>query len=845
MCVLPLKFPRKYSPFSFVALLTGLVVCSGVWGSSARAAVPAVVIDAQQALGSGYNNPQSIAVSKNGTVYVADTDNNQIVALTPNTPFSGDNNVVTTTPYVLTTPQALALDANGDLYVADTPTSGGRIIELLGDGNGNLTGGTKLIFSGAPLTNPISLALDSTGTLFIGDYNNSADPTVATIFSLAPAATTLTQLSLGLPTTIIPAALVRDSSTNLYVADNGSTSNSVYKASLAGNTSALVPTQAFAINQPSGLALDGSGNLYILSLLGTGSGYNPGQQVVVVPAASPSTPYILPNTGIGASSSLAFDSLGNLDLADSADGIVFQLGFVGSTYMGTALISDVGPPVAFNFEFNQPATLRGFQITSAGDISTELTQSTGGTCANGAHNTLPNGGPAVSPYYPYTCYELYVGSPAYPGERSSAIEVKGPTGTILASTPVYQFGFSGAEIAYPLNSTTTATNLEQPQAIAISGLDKTVYIADTQASQVYSTKNLNGTALTPVSTGTIALSSPTGLAVDGTGNLYIVDFDNADLVEVPTTTGVAPFVVPTGGLLQHPIAVAVDYVGNLYIGDAGPGGVNAGTGNPGYIVQIPVGGTPFKMTIPSVSIVFPQALTTDPYLRSLIIGDGGDPSGVGQVVQVTADGTTANVIPLNNVTDPSGLGYDPAGDLYVLDGLANTVTVQPAASSGLPQYNLPFDNSGLSAASAMAISNGGQSLLIGNIGGGSTNSLVYVNGNRSTLSFGSHAQGTTSAVQTAIVINIGNNPMTLSSPYYTVNTPNSAFDLSTSECSNGAVIAPSGACTINVTFTPSAVGHTTEQITVDSDAYNSAVPILTVQGTGTAAAAAKPARAKR
>ena len=54
--------------------------------SHAFAAVPAVVVDAQQTLGSGFNDPQGIAVAPNGTVYVADTPNNQIVMLTPNLP---------------------------------------------------------------------------------------------------------------------------------------------------------------------------------------------------------------------------------------------------------------------------------------------------------------------------------------------------------------------------------------------------------------------------------------------------------------------------------------------------------------------------------------------------------------------------------------------------------------------------------------------------------------------------------------------------------------------------------------------------------------------------------------
>jgi hypothetical protein len=104
--------------------------------------------------------------------------------------------------------------------------------------------------------------------------------------------------------------------------------------------------------------------------------------------------------------------------------------------------------------------------------------------------------------------------------------------------------------------------------------------------------------------------------------------------------------------------------------------------------------------------------------------------------------------------------------------------------------------------------------------------------------------GTTSAVKNALVFNIGNYPMTLSSPFYTTNAPNTAFDLSSSQCANGMVLNSSEVCAINVTFTPSATGHTTQQISVDSDAYNSGVPTLLVQGTGAAAPAVKPGKGR-
>jgi hypothetical protein len=55
-------------------------------GHYAIASAPSVVVDAQQTIGSDFFNPQGVAIAPNGTVYVADTDNNQVIALTTNLP---------------------------------------------------------------------------------------------------------------------------------------------------------------------------------------------------------------------------------------------------------------------------------------------------------------------------------------------------------------------------------------------------------------------------------------------------------------------------------------------------------------------------------------------------------------------------------------------------------------------------------------------------------------------------------------------------------------------------------------------------------------------------------------
>jgi hypothetical protein len=301
--------------------------------------------------------------------------------------------------------------------------------------------------------------------------------------------------------------------------------------------------------------------------------------------------------------------------------------------------------------------------------------------------------------------------------------------------------------------------------------------------------------------------------------------------------------VNTGGLLQHPLSVAFDSQGNTYIGDAGPAGHGAGFDNPGYVVKIPVGGSPFKMTIPSVPIAYPQALATDPITDALLIGDGGnfDNSGV-QVVQVSADGTTASVKPINNLTSPSGLAFDPAGQLYVADQFSNTIIVVPPTGDS---HLLTFNNSSLFQTLALGISAGGQSFVLANADNTDTN-LVFLNGNRSTAAFGGVKVGFQSQTLTATEYNIGNLPLTLSSPFYTTNGVNAAFSvLGSSTCGNGSVLDSAASCDINLQFKPTNIGQTTQQLTVRSDAYNGGsgainAPILTLRGTGDAVINRRP-----
>jgi len=183
-------------------------------------------------------------------------------------------------------------------------------------------------------------------------------------------------------------------------------------------------------------------------------------------------------------------------------------------------------------------------------------------------------------------------------------------------------------------------------------------------------------------------------------------------------------------------------------------------------------------------------------------------------------------------TDPTGLGFDAAGNLYVLDGILDTITVvSPTGASAL----LPIANpESLNAASALATTAGSQSFVVTNLGGGTANSLVYLNGNSATLAFGNEATKTSSAIQTATITNIGNQTLTLNSNYYSPkSTPGFILSGSTTCAGGDALKSSSPSCAFSWEFDPAGTGAASKAITVNSNAYNSGTPVINLTGTGT------------
>jgi hypothetical protein len=190
------------------------------------------------------NGPTGLAVDITGNVYIADTNNNEIrevsslnglittLAGSTSSGFGGDGTVSTGITVALNTPGGLAVDTSSNLYIADT---GNQVIRKITASTGIITSvagmGTKGGYSGdgstataAQLSAPTAIALDAASDLFITDTGNNA----------------IRRVSNGIITTIAGTPGIGG-----YAGDAGAATSAVLQA-------------------PTGVGVDGVGNLYIL-----------------------------------------------------------------------------------------------------------------------------------------------------------------------------------------------------------------------------------------------------------------------------------------------------------------------------------------------------------------------------------------------------------------------------------------------------------------------------------------------------------------------------------------------------------------------------------------------------
>jgi sugar lactone lactonase YvrE len=778
--------------------LLGLLLSCG--SQIAEASTPSVVADAQIAFASGLGSPQGIAISDQGIIYVADTANNRVVTISN----TGVVTPVSTPGYTLSSPGGVAVDAMGDLYIADSNNA--RVLKIP-------VSGTPVPVPVPGLGYPISLAVDATGDLYIGDGINNA---IYEVYGQGRLQGTAATVSITNESNLLPEALATDAFGNLYIGDLNS--NQVYKVPPAGGAAQNVTPSGYTLNSPAGLAFDAAGDLYVLDSGNT--------RIIEVPAANTASPYQVPVTGLASATSLAADPSGNLYVTDLENNNVTQLIYAGnSVNLGDIAVGSSGSPVAVNYELNAPETLTAFKVTMQGDPAQEASIGAGTTCKFQTYTDAPAGGNnPISPSNPFVCLANIQGAPAYPGPRNGAINLLGSSASLLLSVPFTETGTAAAAWIAPGVASAPITGLIEPQSVAISGQNGSVFIADEGSGTVYSWNGLKGTGstLTPVPTPGITLSSPDAVALDNAGNLFIADESLDQIVVVPANTAIAPYYLATGSVLDDPIALAFDANGNLYIGDGGPAGTNATSSNPGFVVKIPAAGGPIsKLNTGAETIIYPQQLTTDAN-GNLYIGDGGDESYDGaKVVLVPANGAAPSALNLPGPSplSPGGLAVDPAGDVWVLNAYYDTITIVPP--DGASSYELPLAASSFVDPSQMVFTAGQAGMLISDL---ATGNVVLVSGLQAPLTFPQTAVGAQSPSQTAAIVSIGNSALKPANPggnLYSFGGNLEEFQVqSSSTCLSFTQLLPAQSCAFSALFAPVAPGTESESVTSIFNSYN-------------------------
>jgi sugar lactone lactonase YvrE len=359
--------------------------------------------DGGQATSAEFNNPAGLALDSAGNLYIADSYNYRVRKLEGGTittiagngtaGFSGDNGSATSAALYL--PISVSVETSGNLFIADyvslrvrKVTGTGVISTVAGTGIEGFSGDGGLAAS-ALLYLPTGVGVDSAGSLFIADSSNARVRKVTTGGVISTVAGSGNQgsggdggqaTSAGLKA---PSGVAVDASGNLFIADYldqrvrkvtpGGVISTVAGTGVQGYSGDGGPATAAQLNEPWGLAVDASGNLFVADLVNhcirmvTPDG-------VISTMAGIGKPGFSGDGTLAAFAQLTFpvgvavDSSGNLFIADSGNHRIRKVNSAGiiSTVAGNGIagFSGDGNP-ATSAQLNGPT---GVTVDSGGNL---------------------------------------------------------------------------------------------------------------------------------------------------------------------------------------------------------------------------------------------------------------------------------------------------------------------------------------------------------------------------------------------------------------------------------------------------------------------------------------------
>jgi hypothetical protein len=813
-------------------LVLGLIAIAGL--SCSQAFVP--VAQAQTAarfngttstLRSGFNGPYSVAVDGGGNVFVVDAYNNAVKEIVAGTggAATGTVNSSSTVNIVgsgFNNPFGVAVDGSGNVFVSDYFHN--AVKEIVAGTGGAATGtvnsSSTVNIVGSGFNGPIGVAVDRSGNVFVADcHNNAVKEIVAGTggagTGVVNSSSTVNTLGSGFNT---PNGVSVDGSGNVFVADSG---NSAVKEIVAGtggaatgtvNGGSTVNTLGSGFNGPTGVSVDGSGNVFAADYLN-----NAVKEIVAGTGGaatgtvnSSSTVSTL-GSGFSLPAGVAVDGSGNVFVADYSNNAVkeIQLGMVN--FSSVAVATTVPPTLTLQFTFTGAGSIGAPVVLTQGTAGLDFADAGTGTCTA---ETTYNAGD--------TCTLNVSFTPTLSGFRSGVAQLTTSSGAVIATAYVSGTG-SGPQVAYlPGVQSTVSSGLSGPFGVAADGSGN-IYIADSQNGRILK-GTLSGGAYTQTPLPVSNLSVPFGIVVDSSGNVYIADPNNEQVLK-ETLSGGAYTQSTVGSGLAGPFSVAVDASGNVYIADSY---------NSRVLKETPSGGGYTQSTIWS-GPSFPQGIAVD--------GSGNvyiaEPNNNQVLKETLSGGVYTESTVGSGMSIPYGLSVDGAGNLYVAD-TGNSRVLKETLSGGV--YTQSTIGSGFSYPYDVAVDG------FGNVYVADTdnNQVVKVDiADPPALTFAPTAVGSTSSdsPQMITISNIGNMNLILAVPSAGGN-PSiaSGFTIGNGSCprltsASSPVTLPAGSsCNEVLSFTPVMAGAISGSLVATDNNLNvlGAMQSVPLSGTGIA-----------
>jgi uncharacterized protein (TIGR03437 family) len=682
------------------------------------------------------NQPIGIALDNSVSppiVYIADTGNNRVLAyhyatqLTAGAPADlilgqpdrftnlpqGPNGASLTTGF--RTPSGLAVDSAGNLYVADSGDN--RILRypkpfaqpagyqfpdlIIGQtsfatsaGNSGGVKATTLELTGGPFFPHTGLAFDSAGNLWVTDTGNN--------------------LVLRFPVAV------------LVPNQNDPAADTVIgQVDLVSSVGATTRTTKSGLSFPTSVAFDSAGNMLVADALARVVVYPPGSTTnatasrilgVAVPTSTQPTPPAVSAINV-ASVSSAIAAGNSIVVVDTGNHRVLVYPAVStwppeSTQFSPSAGSVIGQSTFSASMANQGGPTSATTLSSPVDVVSSASELFVTDSGNNRVMVYPSGisGPSATASrvigqldFPYAAPNLVIGEEFYTAGSSGS-----PSGSAildLSATPPHLY------VADTLNNRVLGFNdfthlLNGKTADLVIGQPDLFHTTVNYPSNVATTLNAQG------------LNSPSSLAVDSAGNLYVADTLNGRILRFP-----APFASGTTNLETADLVIGqADFVSSvpdptaLTMGAPTSlaftmDGANASMANSGYLVaadaiqnRVLFFAKPFSNGMSAAKVLgqpdftsssasaattglaAPRGVAVDPLDRILVADTGNSRVEIFSAAQTLSNDPAPSFILTNGLNGPFSIGMTQSGEFWVADPSQNQLLHFASID------NLPIDN---------------------------------------------------------------------------------------------------------------------------------------------------------